>query len=300
MKLFISKFHGWLALWLMAALFVTGNTAAAAADKITINVNGQSVSFPDMQPTRVEGRVLVPLRQVLEAMGAEVKWNNKSQSAVATLNQSTVEIMLDSRYIQASNGTDSSQVVQLDIPAILLEGRTMIPLRASGELLGFSVSWDEATLTADLKSGGPSSEPALSFPHYPLQGDIKQLHEEELDAFFLTNSVRERHKAGIPLGLHVELSQVAREKSKDMSDKDYFDHSSPTYGSPFDMMKSFGISFNAAGENIAMGYPTPEEVVTGWEHSPGHLSNIVSENFAYIGVGYIEGSNVFWTQMFTD
>ena len=61
-----------------------------------------------------------------------------------------------------------------------------------------------------------------------------------------------------------------------MKDKNYFDHNSPTYGSPFDMMKSFGISYTSAGENIAMGQKTPEEVVQAWMDSPGHRENIMN------------------------
>uniref|UniRef100_UPI001FA8CEA1 CAP domain-containing protein n=1 Tax=Clostridium peptidivorans TaxID=100174 RepID=UPI001FA8CEA1 len=106
----------------------------------------------------------------------------------------------------------------------------------------------------------------------------------------------ERSKQGLkPLTLNAELSKVARIKSKDMVDKKYFDHNSPTYGSPFDMMKSFGISYRAAGENIAYGQRTPEEVVKGWMNSPGHRANILNGNFTEIGVGFY---NNYWTQMF--
>lgn len=77
----------------------------------------------------------------------------------------------------------------------------------------------------------------------------------------------------------------------------YFSHTSPTYGSPFDMMKKFGISFRTAGENIAMGQRTPEEVVNAWMNSSGHRQNILNPNFTHIGVGYVENGN-YWTQMF--
>ena len=94
-----------------------------------------------------------------------------------------------------------------------------------------------------------------------------------------------------------ELSRVARYKSQDMHDRKYFSHTSPTYGSPFDMMKSFGISYKSAGENIAMGYKTPEEVVNGWMNSSGHRANILNCSFTHIGVGYVKDGN-YWTQMF--
>lgn len=94
-----------------------------------------------------------------------------------------------------------------------------------------------------------------------------------------------------------ELSRVARYKSQDMKDKGYFSHQSPTYGSPFQMMKSFGISYKSAGENIARGYATPEAVVNGWMNSSGHRANILNASYTHIGVGYV-ASGHYWTQMF--
>jgi uncharacterized YkwD family protein len=100
-----------------------------------------------------------------------------------------------------------------------------------------------------------------------------------------------------PLTLSSELSNVARTKSQDMSDNNYFSHTSPTYGSPFDMLTSFGISYSSAGENIAMGYQTPEAVVSAWMNSPGHRANILNASYTQIGVGYVSSGN-YWTQEF--
>lgn len=94
-----------------------------------------------------------------------------------------------------------------------------------------------------------------------------------------------------------ELSRVARYKSQDMKDNNYFSHTSPTYGSPFQMMKSFGITYRSAGENIAKGQRTPQEVVTAWMNSSGHRANILNSSFTHIGVGYVD-SGKYWTQMF--
>ncbi|WP_125151926.1 CAP domain-containing protein [Clostridium rectalis] len=111
----------------------------------------------------------------------------------------------------------------------------------------------------------------------------------------------ERAKISLPaLKANVELSKVARIKSQDMIDKNYFSHTSPTYGSPFDMMKKFGIKYTTAGENIASGYSTAKEVVDGWMNSPGHRANILNKSFTEIGVGLGKNSNgtCYWTQMF--
>lgn len=100
-----------------------------------------------------------------------------------------------------------------------------------------------------------------------------------------------------PLTLSEDLCVKARIKSKDMADNNYFSHNSPTYGSPFDMMKALGISYRSAGENIAMGQSTPEAVVTAWMNSQGHRENILSEKYTTIGVGYVADGN-YWTQWF--
>ena len=108
----------------------------------------------------------------------------------------------------------------------------------------------------------------------------------------------ERTKRGLPeLTYDWQLSRVARYKSQDMSDLGYFSHTSPTYGSPFQMMKSFGISYRTAGENIAKGQATPAAVVNAWMNSQGHRANILSTSFTHIGVGYVADGR-YWTQMF--
>ena len=127
----------------------------------------------------------------------------------------------------------------------------------------------------------------------PASSQVSAFEQQVLD---LTN--QERAKIGVPaLKLDVELSKVAREKSRDMQAKGYFDHNSPTYGSPFDMMKKFGISYRTAGENIAMGQQSPQEVVTAWMNSEGHRKNILNANYTHIGIGHVAQGN-YWTQMF--
>ena len=108
----------------------------------------------------------------------------------------------------------------------------------------------------------------------------------------------EREKKGLsPLVADWQLSRVARYKSQDMKDNRYFSHTSPVYGSPFEMMKSFGISYRSAGENIAKGQATPAAVVNAWMNSAGHRANILNASFTHIGVGYVADGN-YWTQMF--
>jgi uncharacterized YkwD family protein len=122
---------------------------------------------------------------------------------------------------------------------------------------------------------------------------ISQAAQQVID---LTNEQRKQN--GLPaLQADTQLSGVAQKKSVDMRQNGYFSHTSPTYGSPFDMMRDNGVSYKTAGENIAQGQPTPQEVVKAWMDSPGHRKNILSPDFTHIGVGY-DSSGHHWTQMF--
>ena len=82
-----------------------------------------------------------------------------------------------------------------------------------------------------------------------------------------------------------------------MHDNRYFAHKSQVYGTPFEMIKAFGLSYRTAGENIAMGYATPAAVVAGWMNSAGHRANILNSSYTKIGVGYVADGR-YWKQQF--
>ncbi len=111
---------------------------------------------------------------------------------------------------------------------------------------------------------------------------------------------QERAKQGLKaLELDWQVSRVAQYKSDDMANKNYFDHQSPTYGSPFDMLKSFNVKYRSAGENIAKGQKTPQAVMTAWMNSSGHRANILGSSYTHLGVGYtVKNGTPYWTQMF--
>ncbi|MUK90716.1 LysM peptidoglycan-binding domain-containing protein [Ornithinibacillus sp. L9] len=107
---------------------------------------------------------------------------------------------------------------------------------------------------------------------------------------------QERSKNGLsPLQHRADIKNVAEKKAMDLINSNYFSHNSPNYGSPFDMLRTFGISYRTAGENIAKGQKTPEEVMNAWMNSSGHRANILKPEFDSIGVGYYQGA---WVQMF--
>ncbi len=126
-----------------------------------------------------------------------------------------------------------------------------------------------------------------------LDSGVKNFEKEVIR---LVNEIRVKNGLS-ELKENWELSRVARYKSQDMKDNKYFSHTSPVYGSPFEMIKNFGISYRTAGENIAKGYATPQAVVNGWMNSSGHRANILNASYTQIGVGYVASGN-YWTQMF--
>ncbi|AUS86785.1 hypothetical protein LBYS11_10760 [Lysinibacillus sp. YS11] len=138
----------------------------------------------------------------------------------------------------------------------------------------------------------PATPPTTSTPS-TTTSDVDAFEQEVVK---LTNA--ERTKAGLsPLQTDAKLMAAAREKSQDMQTNKYFSHTSPTFGSPFDRMKALGIAYKAAGENIAQGQRSPQEVVQAWMDSPGHRANILNGKFTHIGVGYVKSGN-YWTQQF--
>ena len=153
--------------------------------------------------------------------------------------------------------------------------------------------------TSEIIQANPQiSNPDLIYPGQVLT--IPQLDSTvstyEAEVIRLVNNIRKQNGLS-ELTANWELSRVARYKSQDMKDKNYFSHTSPTYGTPFQMIKAFGLSYRTAGENIAKGYATPQAVVNGWTNSSGHRANILNAAYKQIGVGSVAGGN-YWTQMF--
>lgn len=153
--------------------------------------------------------------------------------------------------------------------------------------------------TSEIIQANPQiSNPDLIYPGQILQ--IPQLDSSissyEAEVIRLVNNIRQQNNLQ-PLTANWELSRVARYKSQDMLDNGYFSHTSPTYGSPFQMITAFGLSYRTAGENIAKGYASPQAVVNGWMNSSGHRANILNASYTQIGVGYVPQGN-YWTQMF--
>lgn len=147
--------------------------------------------------------------------------------------------------------------------------------------------------TSEIIQANPQvADPDLIYPGQILQ--IPQLESTvssyESEVIRLVNEIRQQNGLR-PLAANWELSRVARYKSQDMRDNGYFSHNSPTYGTPFQMLSAFRLSYRTAGENIAKRYASPQAVVNGWMNSSGHRANILNASYTQIGVGYVSGGN---------
>jgi len=150
--------------------------------------------------------------------------------------------------------------------------RTPAPVRTPAPAPAKTPTPGQPSTPAPAQSPTPSAAPS----------GISQEEQRLLD---LINA--ERSKAGVPpLAFDMTLEKVARLKAEDMVNNNYFSHQSPTYGSPFDMMRQFDVSFKTAGENIA-GNQTLEGAVRAWMNSEGHRKNILNANFNYTGIGIV-------------
>jgi uncharacterized YkwD family protein len=183
--------------------------------------------------------------------------------------------------------------------------KIILTLAASGALFGANPVQIQPTQTAQQPTQ-TVTQPVQNVTTNPVQplstGTTNTIQTAStLSAFEqkvvdLTN--QERAKNGLPaLKVDTTLSKMAHEKARDMSANNYFSHTSPTYGSPFDMMKKYGITYQYAGENIAKGQQSPQDVVNAWMNSEGHRQNILNPNYNYIGVGYVAQGN-YWVQDF--
>lgn len=190
------------------------------------------------------------------------------------------------------------------LTALVVFACAAVPVSAAGFSESFCGTrlwcWIPSCVQPSCPSETPDTPAQPGTPETPEQpddpGSVIGVLAYEQEVVRLVNA--ERASYGLPaLSIRADLCQYARVKSQDMHDSGYFSHTSPNYGSPFDMMKSFGITYSHAGENIAMGYSTPEAVVSAWMNSEGHRANILSASYTELGVGYVADGG-YWTQWF--
>ncbi len=149
------------------------------------------------------------------------------------------------------------------------------------------VSEEEDLLTSIIDNDLPPAEVEIIPTDEAENKEDEILTEKEQEMFNKINQFREEE--GVPvLTIKPELVEIARIKAKDMIENNYFEHYSPTYGSPFEMMQARDINYLLAGENLA-GATTVDKALELLMESPEHKENILDLRYDKIGIGIIEG-----------
>jgi uncharacterized YkwD family protein len=261
-----------------------GNGAPISRTMSSIRVNGAK---KELEAYNIGGYNYFKLRDILSAIDVGVWYEAASD---------TIHIETDKGYDSDYSG---SAIFQAAAPPDAIIDMNELPLGSAfggglpNENAGQNPNNNESPRHAASDQNGDSrAEPAAI-------GTGQQITAYRLRIVELVNE--ERAAAGRnPLFLDESLFRIAQIKSLDMAENNYFDHISPTNGGPENMYRSQGVNFLKMGENIALGYLTPETVIKGWMNSPGHKANMLDPEYTHIGVGLAYNSNgvPLWTQMF--
>lgn len=135
-----------IALMSLSMVFNTCAFTGYADDGITVTLNGDKIEF-DVQPQLIDDRTMVPLRKIFEAMGAVVDWNNDTQTVTATKDDKVVTATINDKNLYI-NGV----VKTLDVPPMIVDGRTLVPARFVAESFGANVDWVDSTQTVVISS----------------------------------------------------------------------------------------------------------------------------------------------------
>lgn len=304
MRKYLSQFKRMLGVFLVVGLLL-GISGPMYAQ--TLEIKAQPSSSKDLYELAINNQVVMRFRSLPQGLSA--------------LERS--KIIIERISLFSSKGlfnTNEIKVQEINgMPTICVRGQvlatvTSVDLQANNSTYwGLIQVWQNNFKRAlEIRTQSPTSRgytrpsqpapqptqpaPSQPAPSKPEQSSILTVDEQKM--LNLVN--QERTKVGLaPLKVHAELVKLARLKSQDMITNKYFSHQSPRYGSPFDMMKSAGVSYTRAGENLA-GASTVESAHTNLMNSPGHRANILNQDFTHIGIGIIDGGQYgkMFTQMF--
>ena len=133
---------------ILVLTFILPPTAVFASQPVNVTIDGERVNFTGQQPALVDGRTLVPVRGVFEQLGFDVEWNGALQRVTLTRPGQTVILTIgQASFTAVTNFTTDHQ---LDVPAQIINGSTMLPIRAVIEAVGYNLAWDSATQTVQI------------------------------------------------------------------------------------------------------------------------------------------------------
>ena len=290
---------------IMAVLILPPTTVHAAQSEIRVIIDGQVLNTGDTAPIMIDGRVMVPMRPIFEALGATVGFDSRTQTITANIICGCVVVMRIGSTAITVNG---NPVAPMDVAPRIINDRTMVPLRFVAQTLNSEVVWDRAN-NAALINTDPFTriDPrpvTLTFQplswrqvgdwiiHYLHTGGISALEREVVE---LVNIERARVGAP-PLAICPLLSAAARFKSQEMADLNYVAHDSPVYGAFYNIPRNLFGADHIRGENLMGRFlvrpNNAEFLVESWMGSPGHRDNMLNPNHAVIGVGVVIGPGI--------
>lgn len=242
-------------------------------------VNGKCIQL-DAQPFLDGDRAFVPIRAISEALNCVVNWNGIF---------GLITII----------GGDGCVVLPTLKPTIApTTAPTIAPTTTPSTVPTVAPTTAPTTVPTIAPTTTPTTIPTIAPTTAPTQAPSTNSAMEQ-EVLKLVNA--ERAKNGLSaLSWAEDLAKVSRAHSQDMISRSFFSHTNPDGQSPFDRLRSNGISYRTAAENIAYGQKTAAAVMNGWMNSSGHRQNILNKNVKEIGVGAVKNQSgtVYWTQMF--
>ncbi len=252
-------------------------------------VNGAPIEL-DSAPFISEGRILVPLRAIGEALGCTVGWDPVSCSVTIIFGGSLLPAptAAPTQLPEATAAptatavptTPPTQRPETTAAPTAVPTATAVPTTAPTTPPTQRPETTAVPTTAPTKA--PSSDTAL-----------------EREVLTLVNRVRAENGLS-SLTWAEDVAAVARAHSADMIERGFFSHNNPDGLSPFDRLRNSGIFYRTAAENIAYGQSSASAVMNSWMNSSGHRANILNKNVKELGVGAVKNKNgvIYWTQMF--
>ncbi|MGE5380569.1 MAG: CAP domain-containing protein [Methylocystaceae bacterium] len=234
---------------------------------------------------------LISLMLLLAVVWVVPQKTSEVKGIFTTTTVKQVQVTVTSANLRTGASTSHSKISALTKGSIVdVMGKIgdWYVVKTSGDTVGCLNSSTVKPYTAPSPTPTPTPVPAPT--------DVSSMQTEMLGYI---NAARAENGAA-PLVLDQALCNGAYLKSKDMVDNNYFDHNSPTYGSPFEMMQKLGISFSWAGENLAK-HTSIKAAHDGLMNSPGHRANILKPEYKKLGLGIVkDGQYLYITQWFTD
>jgi len=279
----------------LTALLLSG-WMMGAAEAGVVTVDGKTL---DATTVNLDGRVLVPLRSIFEALGAEVKYDGTTKEIRATRGSNVVVLTVGSLAV-----TVDGVPLLIDVPATVLEGRVYVPVRFVGTALGGTVKYYAEQDLVEVKTEAPTPTviqptPAEEENLSLAAGNPTQMTAEEfamaLEVIELVNKAREKEGLRPLEYANVALFDAALVRAKELPGS--FSHTRPD-GSAFNTIFP-DIKYEITGENLARYYSSASSVFDGWMQSPGHRGAILDRRFKSIGVAaYRFGGTFYWVQFF--